>query len=158
MNSNSLTLELYTRVDAIVSGPKKEAELLARRLSETGAIAGYTVHSWPSAVCADSESDVSRRYREFEAWADEAGVSIDSAFQCRTMENWTTGECREKLVTPLVCLAVRQAGDLVTVLPCTVDEGEHVSVTAYLDALARGDDPLGTLEKGFGSRSIPLPS
>ncbi|WP_435344993.1 HTH domain-containing protein [Haloarchaeobius sp. HRN-SO-5] len=154
MTANRLTLEVYTRAYAAVSEPEDHVARLVRTLVDEGVVDGFRVHSWPSAVRMADDTDVVRRYRAFAAWADDAGVSIDRAFRCCTEHNWLTGEHCEKLATPLVTLAVRQDDDLVAVLPCSVDEDEHVSVVDYLDALARGEDLLGTLDSGDRSLAV----
>lgn len=143
MDTEPLTVDLYVRAHASVSGPREHAIEAVDELVARGIVADYEVHAWPSAVDLTVPCDVTRRYREFEAWAERAGVTLEPAFSRRDEDNVITGEHTETLVTPLVCTAVRRGDELVAVLPCCRGEDDHVSVLSYLSALDEGNDPLG---------------
>lgn len=147
MESESITVEVYVRAYTPTAGPRDHAIETVADLAARGVVADYEVHAWPSAVDLSLSSDVRRRYREFAAWADRTGVSLAPAFSQRVEHNAITGECRETLVTPLVCAAVRRDGELIAVLPCCRGDDDHVTVSAYLSALDGGDEPLGWVER-----------
>ncbi|WP_439025503.1 HTH domain-containing protein [Haloarchaeobius sp. DT45] len=140
-----LTIDVYLRAYAPVSAPQEAILDAVRDLRELGIVDSYDVHTWPKAVRADRSTETSRRYEAFRDWAATADVRIDQSFVTRRDDNLLTGETTEKLVTPFVCIAVRQGEDLAAVLPCTASEGEHVTVQAYLESLCEGVDLLGTL-------------
>ncbi|MCT9095765.1 HTH domain-containing protein [Haloarchaeobius sp. HME9146] len=146
--NHPLTIDVYLRAYAPVAAPQETVLDAVRELRDMDIVDSYDVHTWPKAVRADRSTETSRQYESFRDWARAADVRIDQSFVTRRDDNLLTGETTEKLVTPFVCLAVRQGDELAAVLPCTVAEGQHVSVQAYLDALREGVDPLDTLGLG----------
>ena len=113
------------------------------RLADRGRIAGYNVESWPSrATLTDEELPVVATFERFENWADEKGVSIRPAFDVHRHQCGFTGDESEVLITPSICLAVRDEDELQGVYPCSED-GTVCTV----------DDLLASLERGTG---LPL--
>ncbi|WP_267642470.1 HTH domain-containing protein [Haloarchaeobius amylolyticus] len=141
-----LTIDVYLRAYAPVSAPQETVLETVRDLRDDGLVASYDVHTWPSAVRADRSTTTSRHYERFRDWAAAEDVRIDQSFVTRRDDNLFTGETTERLRTPCICLAVRQDDELAAVLPCTVADGEHVTVQSYLESLLDGVDPLGTLD------------
>lgn len=142
MDTESLTVEVHVRAHAPTIGPREHAIETVRELAERGTIRDYEVHTWPSAVDLTVPSEVTTQYREFEEWAERAGVSLEPAFSHRVENNAITGDRNEVLVTPLVCTVVRQDDDIVAVLPCCRGEGDHVSVLSYLSGLDEDVDRM----------------
>jgi hypothetical protein len=151
MDTEPLTVDLYVRAHTPVSGPRKHAIETVEELIERGVVADYELHAWPSAVDLTVACDVTRRYREFEEWAERAGVTLEPAFSRRVGDNVITGEHTERLVTPLVCTAIRRGDELVAVLPCCRSEDDHVGVLSYLSALDGGTELLG-------GEKLPVPT
>lgn len=152
MEREPIRIDVYVRAYASVSGPRDHVVELVDDLSERGIVADYDVHTWPSAVDLAVPSGVTRRYHEFRDWAEATDASLEPAFLQQYEENRITGEYTEKLVTPLVCTAVRRGDELVAVLPCCRGEDRHVTVLEYLSALAEGDDPLD--DAGLSTASV----
>ncbi|MFC7045709.1 HTH domain-containing protein [Halobacteriaceae archaeon GCM10025711] len=102
-------------------------------------MAGYNVESWPSrATLADEKLPVVATFERFEDWADEEGVSIRPAFDVHTHHCGFTGDESEVLITPSICLAVRDEDELQGVYPCSED-GTVCTVDDVLASLERGD-------------------
>ncbi|WP_435361235.1 HTH domain-containing protein [Haloarchaeobius sp. DFWS5] len=151
-----IELDVYLRAYAPVSGAQESVLSQARDLVDAGVAESLDVHDWPSAIRADRSTPVSRHYEDFQDWASDAGVCIDQAFAHSRAYNQFTDETREVLRPPIVSLTVRRGDELRAVLPCTVGDA-HVSVGQYLDALARGDDLLGTLDTSSNEREEERP-
>lgn len=77
--------------------------------------------------------DDSERFRTFQSWAKEQGVSLLPAFDVRLRRGAGT-DTREVLVPPIVVLAVHRQGALSAVYPHS-DGDDHRSVGAALTAL-----------------------
>ncbi|MFD1647484.1 HTH domain-containing protein [Haloarchaeobius litoreus] len=143
MDTEPLTIDVWVRAHTPTIGPREHAIETVKELAERGVIEEYEVHTWPSAVDLTVPSEVTDRYREFAAWAERAGVTLEPAFSHRVVDNAITGEHNEMLVTPLICTVVRRDGDIVAVLPCCRGEEDHVSVLSYLASLDEDVDRVG---------------
>ncbi|WP_257298436.1 HTH domain-containing protein [Haloarchaeobius sp. FL176] len=142
METEPLTIDVYVRAHTSVTGPREHAIETVEELVDRGVVADYELHTWPSAVDVTVPNEVTTQYREFEQWAERAGVTLEPAFSHRIENNAITGDHIETLVTPLVCTVVRRGDDIAAVLPCCRGESDHVSVLTYLSALDEDADHL----------------
>jgi DNA-binding Lrp family transcriptional regulator len=140
----------YVRGDMF--GANDQQNAVVNRLRELDAadlIEGYEVYVWNSRVelsGAETQPDVTV-YREFSSWADAAGVDIDPFFTVRERESFVDGTARE-LILPVMCLAVRDDGELRTVAPHR-NGSETNTVQDCLDALE-------TLESSARRLTVPV--
>ncbi|MFB6079998.1 MAG: HTH domain-containing protein [Haloferacaceae archaeon] len=142
-----LTVDLYVRADAPC--PERRTTVIERlkRLERTNRIAGFTVHPWPRAVSLDLAAELDDDdgilgvFRSLETGADRKGHRIRPPFDVRTSRSTITGETDERLVLPVLCLAVYGDRDLLGVYPCTAGESV-LTVGDALDALATGDETV----------------
>jgi hypothetical protein len=79
------------------------------------------------------------RFEEFERWADRQGASVRPPFEVRSGKS-LTGEYRERLVTPLICLALYDQGHLLGVYPHSADE-ETYNVEDAIATVRTGEFP-----------------
>ncbi|MFC7155044.1 HTH domain-containing protein [Halomarina halobia] len=118
------------------------------QLREAGAIADVTVEVWGKQVrvgattdpaAADAAVRAARStYEEFEVWAERTGHRLEPAFSTHTLGSLVTDEQVEVVRFPTMCLAVYDADDLLTVVPCSTDEGVR-TVGDYLATLRSGE-------------------
>lgn len=143
-NSDSATsahvaVDCYVRADA-VSDPL-EADLAALRgLARDGAVDELRVRVWPSEVVLSPLTEDSLavdRYRTFREWAAQWAVRVEPPFRRETRRSEFTGETREVLRTPALCVAVRVNGRLREVFPHRSRDTTY-SVADAIDALERG--------------------
>lgn len=117
------------------------------RLRATGTIDEFEVRTWPDEVVLSAETDPGEAvetFEQFEAWADDRGLSVRPAFDVKTVSS-IVGRTRELLTLPMMSLAVSVDGDLVGVFPC--HDGERTwTIGDCLDAYEVADDPLAALE------------
>lgn len=115
------TVTLWVRSDA-----PPVARERARRVRDR--LAGRPVTTvteyWPSRIALDANGPLAATFERFEAWADRAGVSLEPAFRHTTFDCAITGDCDERLVTPVCCLSVERDGRVTAVYPHR--EGERV--------------------------------
>jgi len=142
-------VDCYVRADA-VSDPI-EADLASlEALAGDGAINDLTVRTWPDEVVLSPVTEDSlavERYRTFERWATQWAVRIDPAFRRETRRSELTGETREVLLTPALCLAVSVDGHLAEVFP------HRSKGTTY-----GTDEAIAALAEGVPSVSGPAPT
>lgn len=74
----------------------------------------------------------------FQRWAEENDVSIEHAFEVRTVDSAITGHHYSELVLPQLVVAAVADDRLVDFAPVTVN-GTHVSTLEFIDRLAQGD-------------------
>lgn len=117
--------DIVTRLEGLVAG---------------GAVDGFRVHDWNKSVrvsvAPQSEAEpvaCVERYREFAAWADEAGVELTPFFDEERLGRY------DVITFPILCLAVYESDDLVALAPYRVDD-ETWTVPEYLDAIEAGED------------------
>lgn len=143
---------VYLRSYTPTSEPQNAVIELAEELADDGTFDEVDVEYVPKEVRrGGAQTTVERQYERFRTWAEETDRSIGAPFTVRRTENRITGETVEKLVLPIVCLAVDEDDDLVAVLPSEGEDG-HLSVPEYLAALAADRDPLGTLSAAEADR------
>lgn len=134
-----VAVDCYVRTDAI-SDPV-EAQLDAvTDLERTGVVDELSVRTWPAEVVLTpltAETLAVRRYRTFAEWAAQWGAEVEPPFRRTTRDSGLTGETREVLRTPAVCLAVRVDGRLREVFPHT-SKGTTYTVADAVAALSNG--------------------
>lgn len=127
----------YVRKSSLVAPVDSTLRTLDRLESE-GVIDELTVGAWPAEVRLDDAGphrDVVDLFEEFDAWADQWGVSIRPPFAVETRTSALIGESREILITPVQCLAVYVRGVLVEVFPHSTDRSGDVRTYTVQDAL-----------------------
>lgn len=152
-----VTVDCYVRTDAISDAT--EARLAAlRALRRDGAIDELEVRTWPKEVVLSpvtETTEVVGRYRTFERWADQWGVSVEPPFSLERRTSELTGESREVLVTPAFCLAVYANGRLREVFPHRSEGTTHTAEDA-IEVLRRGVPTVdGELSTTAGSDHCP---
>lgn len=136
---DGIDVELYCRTSTTTAAAIDRYHDRLDRLRSMGIVEGIEVTSWPSRVelRASHGSVATEAYEEFSAWADEAGVDLEPAFNVRDYESEFTGEKGTALITPVACLAVYDGDDLRAVYP-HVEDGKVTTVEDGIEALADG--------------------
>ncbi len=135
--STAPTVEAY--VTATPPDPQRRDELLSRLNAcvERGTVEELTVSIWPRAVsltCSLPVESPVERVREFEQWAADNDVSLEPAFETRTVQSAIL-DCEECVLRlPTMCLACYHDGDLIHVAPCSTPDA-HISVEMTVTAL-----------------------
>jgi hypothetical protein len=137
-------IEAYMRAYTPVSQPQNEVITRLDVLQQHGRVGEYDVTYVPKSVQRGSMTEAERLYESFLEWADDAGLAVERPFEVQHYENPITGETVDKLVTPIVCIAVYDDDELEAVFPCE-DGDAHVTVLEALDAMEHGEDPLAPL-------------
>lgn len=134
-----VSVDCYVRTDA-VSDPIESTLESVRSLATGGAVDEYDVRTWPAEVVLTPLTEATlpvERYRTFRRWAAQWGVRIEPPFRRTTERSELTGETREVLRTPALCLAVHVDGRLREVFPHT-SKGTTYSVADAVETLAGG--------------------
>lgn len=134
-----VSVDCYVRTDAL-SDPVEATLESVRSLARSGAVDEYDVLTWPAEVVLTPLTEATlpvERYRTFRQWAAQWGVHIEPPFRRTTERSELTGETREVLQTPAVCLAVHVDGRLREVFPHT-SKGTTYSVADAVETLAGG--------------------
>ena len=150
IDTTDVTAACYVRAPMLLEPVDAHVETL-RACEREGVLDGLVLRSWPEAVRLDADTphrEVVERFEEFERWADRQGVSVRPPFEVRTGVS-LTGERRERLVTPLVCLALYDEGRLLGVYPHSAD-GETYTIEDAIATVRTGEfpTPLATAERG----------
>lgn len=143
--STEATVEVYVRSSRYGDLLNEQIEQLYR-IVEDGYIEDVTVHSWPTHVTLDSracDDAVIATFEEFAEWADTHGVSVCPPFEVRQRRSQITGESRDELVLPTLCMAVYDRERLQSVAPHS-SAGETYTVENLLDALQEIGQPTLT--------------
>lgn len=146
VSGGHVTVDCYVRTDAI-SDPVEEHLTALERLADMGIVDRLSVDAWPKEVVLSGYTehlDVVRTYRTFQEWAAQWAVHIDPPFDVVDRSSSITGEQREVLRTPSLCLAVSVDGRLREVFPHR-SEGRTFSV----------DDAIETLERCGSTGEVP---
>lgn len=137
-----LTVACYVRAPMLLEPVDAHVETL-RACEREGTIENLLLRSWPEQVrLGDGSPDreVLERFEEFESWADRRGVSVRPPFEVRERTSSVTGEFSERLVTPLIALALYDGSSLVGVYPHSAD-GETYTVEDAIAAVRTGRLP-----------------
>jgi hypothetical protein len=138
---DEITAACYVRAPVLLEPVDAHVETL-RTCEREGIVDGLVLRSWPEAVRLDKETphrEVVERFEEFERWADRRGVSVRPPFEVRSGKS-LTGEHRERLVTPLVCLALYDVGRLLGVYPHSAGE-ETYTIEDAIATVRTGEFP-----------------
>lgn len=133
-----VNVDCYVRTDSI-SDPVEEHLSSLERLADRGVVDGLDVYAWPSEVVLSEYTehlDVVRAFRTFQEWATRWAVHLDPAFRLADRSSELTGEAREVLRTPALCLAVAVDGRLREVFPHR-SGGRTYTVDDAIEALER---------------------
>ncbi|MBZ6496690.1 HTH domain-containing protein [Natrinema longum] len=137
----SLTAVCYVRAPLLLEPVDTQVETLQACESD-GAIDELLLRSWPKEVALSEESphqEVLANYERFVRWADERGVSVRPPFRERSTTSQVTGETRDRLVTPLLCLELYADDELVGVFPHSTETTDETYTT---------DEAIATLRTG----------
>lgn len=141
-NLGDITVTCYVRAPMLLEPVDAHVETL-RACEREGAIEGLLLRSWPEKVGLGDESphtEVRERFEEFEQWADGQGVSVRPPFEIRGRTSSVTGEFSERLVTPLITVALYDGSRLAGVYPHTAD-GETYTVEDAIATMRTGELP-----------------
>lgn len=153
-STSPITAVCHVRAPLLLEPIDRQIETLQACESE-GSIDDLLLRSWPKEVSRDESTlhhEVLETYDRFSQWADQRGVSIEPPFNTRTSTSQVTGESRELLVTPLLCLEVYADDELVGVFPHS--EGNETYTTDEVIAQLRTGElptPLGQSPTRTGS-------
>lgn len=115
-----------------------------RDLERRGSVADVDLDVWGRvvAVSGDAVGDVSdalnAKVKEFRAWAEHAGCTLEPAFSVRRRDAAPGHGSDAVLVLPVVCAALYDGDDLLAVFPHT-DDGDVRPVSDCLERLERGE-------------------
>lgn len=146
MTAPTRTIVAHVRAPLLLEPVDSQIETL-RACESEGAIDDLLLRSWPKEVTRSETSphqEVLKAYERFESWADRRGVSIRPPFRERTSTSQVTGETRELLVTPLLCLEVYADDEFVGVFPHSEADGDETYTS---------DEAIATLRTG----ELPTP-
>ncbi|WP_226482898.1 HTH domain-containing protein [Natrinema amylolyticum] len=144
--TSEITAVCHVRAPLLLEPVDAQIETLQACESE-GAIDDLLLRSWPKEVSLSAESphqEVLENYERFAEWADERGVTVRPPFRERSTTSQVTGETRELLVTPLLCLELYADDELVGVFPHSDEATEDTYTT---------DEAIATLRTG----ELPTP-
>ncbi|WP_299333112.1 HTH domain-containing protein [Haloplanus sp.] len=130
-----VAIDCYVRASAALDQVDDLLEAV-HEYADAGLVDGYSIDIWPDRIrLGDTEGSaaVIDDYERFRAWADNDGVSLEPAFEHRTRTTMAGDDPDAFLVLPVVCLAVRVDGDLVTVAPHTTDTTAYTAADALSD-------------------------
>lgn len=143
------SVKLFVRAEPTL-GTETQKEAVMGRLSDLsrdGAIEPYEVHVWPRSIrrsgplCETAyHRNVFSHLEELRRWADESGVSLNFAYEERTIDCSITGEIFSVVCLPTMCLAVYDDG-LRRVYPYCDEEGIH-PIGEFLESIEAGERPL----------------
>jgi hypothetical protein len=130
-----VTLDCYVRATA--------AGVLVDDISDTlhtcnegGLLDELTVEFWPDEIRLTDDTEetaVRAHYRQFQAWAESEGVSLEPAFTRRERTTPVSDGSDTVLVLPVLCLAIRIDGELVSVAPHTTGTTPYTVMDALAD-------------------------
>lgn len=137
-----ITIACYVRAPMLLEPVDAHVQTL-RACERDDDIEGLILRSWPEKVGLDGETphgEVIERFEEFEQWADRLGVTVRPPFEVRGRTSTVTGEFRERLVTPLIAVALYDDSRLVGVYPHSAD-GETYTVEDAIATIRTGELP-----------------
>lgn len=123
MGTTEITVDCCVRAST-AEGPVDETIETLRTYDRRNVIDNLGVEVWPDEVVLTAETEETapvERYRRFQAWAEQAGVSLRPAFQTRERATLVSEQPARALVLPVVCLAIHADGELATVVPHRAD-------------------------------------
>lgn len=137
-----LTAVCYVRAPLLLEPVDQQVETL-QACERDGTVETVLLRSWPKEVARSEHSpyqEVLEAFERFDRWADERGVSVQPPFRERTVTSTVTGESKDVLVTPMLCLAVYRDDELHAVFPHT-DGEETITASEAIATLRTGELP-----------------
>lgn len=135
---DELEVYVYLRTGAI-TGAQERYLMELTQFEERGVIDSLSVRTWPEKIAIRKPLPFPfalKAFRRFNAWAvTRSGISLFPAFDLRAHTDLATDAEQPMLITPTMCLEIRNAGRIVGVYPHT-DRGFHLSVKDGLERLA----------------------
>jgi hypothetical protein len=135
---------LRSSAPSVARGRQDAVRERVEALADRGTIADSSVEYWSTRVCvpggttdAGPADRCPRVVGEILAAVEDSDATIEPYFRTRPA-SYDADE--EIMFLPVICLLVRERGDLVGGYPSTVD-GERLTVEDGLDRLAAGRDP-----------------
>lgn len=130
-----VTIDCYVRAQAAGIFVNDVIDTV-RSYEEAGLLSECAVEFWPNEIRLLDDTagtDVRAQYREFQAWADSEGVSLEPAFTRRKRTTLVSDDAESVLVLPVLCLAIRVNGELVRVAPHATESGSYTVTDALAD-------------------------
>ena len=124
---SSLTVVCHIRASAVTQSIQS-AIMTLQQYQNDGQLDAVLIRVWPDLVTLSQfteESAAVRTFEKFTTWAEGHGVDICPPFARETRTSMITGESREVLVTPTLCIATYRNEQLVAVHPHTAADGHH---------------------------------
>lgn len=137
---SDLTVQVYVR-PALLIDPIDAKLVTLQSLEDDGVIDALLLQAWPEEITLSDQpphSEAVEVFERFDRWAESRGVSVRPSFAVRTRTSKITGETKEILSTPVMCLAVYEGRRLAGVFPHSAGDDHH-SVTEAIAALKTGD-------------------
>jgi hypothetical protein len=149
VNDEAISLTLYLRASPSSVAARRQQSVLDTlgQLAEDDALPALSVERWSRRVNVPVPEDGSEDaaavelYEELEAVADRVDARLDPFFEEREAAGGLLSSgppAQQVIVFPVVCVAVRRAGEVTGLYPCWKD-GVHHSVEDCLGALAAAD-------------------
>lgn len=141
-NTAELTVVCYVRAPLLLEPVDQQVETV-RACEREGTVGTVLLRSWPKEVTRTGRSpyqEVLEAFERFERWAGERDVTVQPPFRERTVTSAVTGDSKDVLVTPMLCLAVYRDDDLHAVFPHT-DGEETVTASEAIATLRTGELP-----------------
>lgn len=143
-----ITAVCHVRAPLLLEPVDRQIETL-RACESEGTVDELLLRSWPKEVALTDESpyqEALESFERFDDWAAKRGVSVRPPFRERSTTSQITGETKELLVMPLLCLELYADDELVGVFPHTDEEAEETRTTDEVIATLRTGElptPLG---------------
>ncbi|MFC4541710.1 HTH domain-containing protein [Halosolutus amylolyticus] len=137
-----VTAVCHVRAPLLLEPVDRQVETLQACESE-GTVDDLLLRSWPKEVSLSESTphqEVLETYDRLTGWAERQGVSVEPPFRERTTTSQVTGETKELLVTPLLCLEVYADDELVGVFPHSAADETYTTDEA-IASLRTGDLP-----------------
>ncbi len=153
---SELTAVCYVRAPLLLEPVDSKVQTL-RTAAREGQLGDLLFRSWSDSVSLAPESpheEVTERFEEFEAWAEENEVSIRPPFRIRSSTSLAAAEPTRVLVTPILCLALYADRELIGVYPHSHADSEETYTTTDAIATLR----TGELPVPLGAREPPTPT
>jgi len=153
-----VAVDCYVRASTMAAPVGGLVETLSE-YDEEGIVDELAIEIWPEEVslAADTKKQPALdRYDRLRAWADDRGVSLEPAFARRERTSLANDGSDAVLVFPMVCLAVRVDGKLVSVAPHSTATGTYTVADALADIVSLSssspeDGPAFSLDRSVRS-------
>ncbi|MFC6717633.1 HTH domain-containing protein [Natrialbaceae archaeon GCM10025810] len=157
-----VTAVCHVRAPLLLEPIDRQIETL-RSCEAEGTIDDLLLRSWPKEVTISASSpyqEVLESVDRFDDWAERRGVAVRPPFRERTTTSQVTGETKDLLVTPMICLEVYVDDELLGVFPHTDPAAEEThTVEEAIATLRTGElpTPLSKVRSVEPDRSTTCP-